>query len=302
MKRILFTLIVSFFLSLKAQASPVISSQEVDFDSPEGWGMSYMSSASLNLSNSFPDDHEFGKIIIDAEISSIPKLKKEQQRIGFGGFKYEDLNKSPAFGKAKLKLGFYFDSVLEFSLTPPIEINGAKPKNLYGVAISKKIFDDQINKLGLRLYSLTGGAFADVTCSKNVVSQPPFSEGNPSGCIGTSNDKMNFDHKGVEIIFARNISNNKFKPWIAVALTKIEPSVRIDAPLETIREIALVETKGTINTLSFGLNYELNKDWTLNLGSSYTPLDVNRQSPTGGNDNFWNLRIGASFKADSLFN
>ena len=101
--------------------------------------MSYMTAASLNLTDSFPRKLSFGELEISAEINSIPKLNSEQQKIGFGGLKYEDLNKSPVFGKAKIKMGFYYDSILEFSYTPSLEIKGAKPKDLYGFSLSKEL-------------------------------------------------------------------------------------------------------------------------------------------------------------------
>jgi len=300
-KRILFILIVSFFLSLKAQASPVISSQEVDFDSPEGWGMSYMSSASLNLTDSFPKPLELGELVISAELSTIPELNREQQKIGFGGFKYEDLNKSPLFGRGKIKVGFYRDWILEFSYTPSLEIKGAKPKNLYGLAMSKQIFKNDSVNLGLRLYALSGSAIADVTCSEAVVNQPLYSPGNPSGCIATSKDKIDLSHRGFELVLAQPQTDAKFKPWASIATTRIDPSVRIDAQLELTREIAFVETKGTLQTLNFGVNYQLSEDLMLHLGTSYTPLDVKRPNSVGGDDNFWNFKLGLSLKSDNLF-
>ena len=79
MKKIIFILVISFFTSSK------LSSEEVSFSSPEGWGMSYMSAASLNLSDSFPASLDLGELVITGEISTIPKLNREQQKIGFGG-------------------------------------------------------------------------------------------------------------------------------------------------------------------------------------------------------------------------
>ena len=107
----LFSLFISLFVALQVQT------EEVEFDSPEGWGMAYMSAASLNLTNSYIEPLEFGQVVISAEFSTIPKLNSEQQKIGFGGLKYEDLNKSPIFGRGKLKMGFYWDTVFEFSYT-----------------------------------------------------------------------------------------------------------------------------------------------------------------------------------------
>ena len=66
--------------------------QEVDFSSPEGWGMAFMTTSSQNLGQMPPHSVNIKDISISAELSSIPRLSKEQQKIGFGGFKDEDLN------------------------------------------------------------------------------------------------------------------------------------------------------------------------------------------------------------------
>ena len=292
MKNLFFSIFISLFVAFK------IHSDEVEFDSPEGWGMSYMSAASLNLSDSYIDSLEFGELVVSAELSTIPKLNSKQQKIGFGGLKYESLNKSPVFGRGKLKIGFYWDTIFEFSLTPSVEIKGAKPKDLYGFALSKELFENDNLNLGVRVFNLSGYAVADVTCSAEVVNQPLYTPGNPSGCIETSSDKIDLGHYGFELIMNPNIKNEKFKPWFSLTSSKIDPSVRIDAQLELTREIAFVETKGTLSTFTVGLNYSLSEKWILNIGTSYTPIDVVRPSPAGGNDNFWNFRIGVSFSTN----
>ena len=48
-------------------------------------------------------------------------------------------------------------------------------------------------------------------------------------------------------------------------------------------------------SLNLGLNYKLSDNWLLTLGTSYTPIDVRRPEMTGGNDNFWNIKIGLTF-------
>ena len=294
MKKYFIALIISFIFSSKLESS------NVDFDSPEGWGMSYMSAASLNLTDSFPRPLEVGEIIVAAELSTIPELTREQQKIGFGGLKYEDLNKSPVFGRGKIKAGFYRDWILELSYTPSLEIKGAEPNNLYGLAMSKQLVENEQVSFGMRLYMLSGSAIADVTCSQAVVNQPLYTAGNPSGCIATSKDKIDLGHQGIELVITNTETNAKFKPWVSIARTKIEPSVRIDAQLELTREIAFVKTKGTLHTLNLGMNYALSEDLTLHLGSSYTPLNVTRPSPVGGDDNFWNFKLGFSLKSGSL--
>ena len=281
-------LILALFFHLK------ISAERVDFTSPEGWAMSYMTAASLNLSDKFPEVLTLGQFNITAAISTIPELNEEQQRIGFGGFKSEDLNKSPAFGRGKITAGFYWDSIIELSWTPPLEIDGAKPEQMWGLAIAKQIYTNEVFNLGMRLYKFNGQATASVTCSEENVMQPLYSPGNISGCIGTSKDQIDMSHDGIEILFQRE-SSIGFKPWFSLASTRLKPSVQINAPLEFIQEEAFIETSGRLMTLNLGLNYKLSDNWLLNLGTSYTPIDVQRPEMTGGNDNFWNIKIGLTF-------
>ena len=285
-------IILLFFLSIISPQK--LLAEKVAFDSPEGWGMSYMTAASLNLSDKFPETLPLGQFNVSAEISTIPELNEKQQKIGFGGAKSEDLNKSPVFGRGKITTGFYWNSVIELSWTPPLEIGGAKPEQMWGLAIAKQIYTNNAFNAALRLYQFNGKATASVTCSEEMVMQPLYSPGNISGCIGTSQDKIDMSHEGVEILLERE-SSNGFKPWFSVASTRLTPSVRINAPLEFIQEVAFVETSGRLTTLTFGLNYKLSDNWLLNLGTSYTPIDVQRPEMTGGNDNFWNFKMGLTF-------
>ena len=288
MRKIILLLFLSIIFPQKLLAG------KVAFDSPEGWGMSYMTAASLNLSDKFPETLPLGQFNLSAEISTIPELNEKQQKIGFGGAKSEDLNKSPVFGRGKITTGFYWNSIIELSWTPPLEIGGAKPDQMWGLAIAKQIYTNNAFNAALRLYQFNGKATASVTCSEEMVMQPLYSPGNISGCIGTSQDKIDMSHEGVEILLERE-SSNGFKPWFSVASTRLTPSVRINAPLEFIQEVAFVETSGRLTTLTFGLNYKLSDNWLLNLGTSYTPIDVQRPEMTGGNDNFWNFKMGLTF-------
>ena len=285
-------IILLFFLSIISQQK--LLAEKVAFDSPEGWGMSYMTAASFNLSDKFPETLPLGQFNVSAEISTIPELNEKQQKIGFGGAKSEDLNKSPVFGRGKITTGFYWNSVIELSWTPPLEISGAKPDQMWGLAIAKQIYTNNAFNAALRLYQFNGKATASVTCSEEMVMQPLYSPGNISGCIGTSQDKIDMSHEGIEILLERE-SSMPFKPWFSVASTRLTPSVRINAPLEFIQEVAFVETSGRLTTLTLGLNYKLSDNWLLNLGTSYTPIDVQRPQMSGGNDNFWNIKIGLTF-------
>lgn len=269
--------------------------QEVDFGSPEGWGMAFMTTSSQNLGQVPPHSVNVKDISISAELSSIPRLSKEQQKIGFGGFKDEDLNKSPAFGRIRASIGLPWDLNAEISWTPPIQINNSKPDNLWGAAVSKPIINNEKIGLGLRLFLVRGGAIASVTCSEDNLNFDLYTPQNTAGCIALSDDKLKMDHEGIEI-FLSLTSSSAILPWISLASSNLDNSVEINAPLEVGRERATVYSSGTTQTISFGFTYDFNEDWSFNASSSYTPLDVRRPNYTSGNDNFWNVRFGLTMK------
>ena len=286
----LITLALLMFFS-----SIAYSDQKVDLDSPEGWAMAFMTASAQNLGQAPPHTLNVRDISISAELSSIPRLSKEQQKIGFGGFKDEDLNKSPAFGRLRANIGLPWNVDAEISWTPPLQINNSKPDHLWGAALSKPLFDNERISVGLRLFLLRGGVIASVTCSEDTINFAPYTLQNTSGCVGLSDDKLQMDHEGVEVFLSFN-NSSKILPWISLASTNIDNSVEIDAPLEVGRERASVYSSGTIQTLSFGLNYDIRKNWSLNAASSYTPLDVQRPNDSSDNDDFWNVRAGLTIR------
>ena len=286
----LITLALLMFFS-----SIAYSDQNVDLDSPEGWAMAFMTASAQNLGQAPPHSVNVRDISVSAELSSIPRLSREQQRIGFGGFKDEDLNKSPAFGRLRANVGLPWNVDAEISWTPPLKINNSKPDHLWGAALSKPLFDNERISVGLRLFLLRGGVIASVTCSEDTINFAPYTLQNTAGCIGLSDDKLQMDHEGVEVFLSFNNTSNII-PWISLASTNIDNAVEIDAPLEIGRERASVYSSGTIQTLSFGLNYDISENWSLNAASSYTPLDVQRPNDSSDNDDFWNVRAGLTIR------
>ena len=276
-------------------SSVAYSDQKVDLDSPEGWAMAFMTASAQNLGQVPPHSVDVGDLSISAELSSIPRLTREQQRIGFGGFKDEDLNKSPAFGRLRANIGLPWNLNAEISWTPPLQINGSKPDHLWGAALSKPLVNNEKIGIGLRLFLLRGGVTASVTCSADTISFAPYTLQNTAGCVGLSADKLQMDHEGVEVFLSFNNTSNII-PWISLASTNIDNAVEIDAPLEIGRERATVYSSGTIQTLSFGLNYDISENWSLNAASSYTPLDVQRPNDSSDNDDFWNVRAGLTIR------
>ena len=176
----------------------------------------------------------------------------------------------------------------------PFEIDGAKPENIWGFALSRKFIKGENVDLGIRMYISKGEAEADVTCSKDVVAIEPFTPGNLSGCIDISKDKLSIDHKGIEASLVFKNFGNGFIPWLSFASTQMDPSVKVDAPLKYGQELVNINSDGTTLTYSVGMDYALDRNKILSFATSFTPLDVNRPVELSDRDSFWNFKIGYS--------
>ena len=280
-----------------AAAQTVIGTQdEVSFESPEGWAMAYMTASSLNLGQTPPRSTAFGRVSFAAEMGTIPSLNEDQQKVGFGGFKDEDLNKSPVFGRARASLGLPLDFTAEVSWTPPLEIDGAKPDGLWGFALSRPLLDAGGWGLGLRVFAQDGEVRAPVTCSAEVAAQPPATEGNPFSCLAESNDRLVMDHYGAEVTLSLFELPLGLQPWVSVAVTRMDPFVQLEAPLVGSLNVSTIDSEGTAQTYSAGLIYRLSDSWHINVATSYTPLEAQRLPDNpGGQDSFWNLRLGLTW-------
>jgi hypothetical protein len=165
------------------------------------------------------------------------------------------------------------------------------PDHLWGAALSKPLFNNEKIGIGLRLFLLRGGAIASVTCSEDVIDSKVYTDENYVGCVGLSNDRLKMNHEGVEVFLSFN-NSSVILPWVSLASSNIDGSVEIDAPLFAGRETSTIHSSGSIQTLSFGFNYDVGENRRLSVSSSYTPLEVQRADDSSDNDNFWNLRVG----------
>ena len=126
--------------SLTAAAQPAIESTEtVARSSPEGWAMRYFAGTTLMTSFGAASLLEPWRGAVALELGGIPSLSEEQQRVGFGGFKQEDLNKSPVFGRLRGTLGLPGGWVAELGYTPQVEIDGTKARDLVAIALGKRL-------------------------------------------------------------------------------------------------------------------------------------------------------------------
>jgi hypothetical protein len=265
------------------------------FDSPEGWAMAHNLASALNLGTGPAEHRGVFSWKIEAELASIPHLSKAQQRVGFGGFKPEDMNKSPVFGRARVSVALPAAVTAELSWTPPLEIDGAKPESLFGLALERELVSVGPWSLGVRLHAVRGHASADVTCSRDVASQAPGSPSNLFGCSGPSVDRLRMDQQGAEVMLSRSLLDGRLQPFVAYATTHFRPFVEVEAPLFDSLHFWELQSSGSVDTLTLGARVAITPVWQSSVAFSYTPLSVIRpRMDNRQHDDFWSLRVSVA--------
>lgn len=294
MIRILAIPLASLFLCGVAAAQNALGDREaVDFDSPEGWAMARTTTATLNLGLAPPGDLEPWEIAVAAELASIPHVDTEDRRVGFGGTKFEDLNKSPVFGRGRLRLGLPAGFTVELSWSPPVEIDGVRPDGIYGLSLERPLYRSDRWGLGARLFAQAGHAEGDITCSEEVASREPGSDDNPFGCVGPSNDDIELDHGGLEVFASARLRDGRWQPFASLAVTRMEPEVQVHAPVFNTIDRSQLVTDGTVHTGTLGVAWNASRQWQATAAFSYTPLDARRPPDFDEeSDDFWSVRLG----------
>jgi hypothetical protein len=292
---------------ISAAISPVLLAQAPEsgydfeaFDSPEGWAMAYTLASALNLGSGPVEHRGLFTWKIEAELASIPHLSKEQQRVGFGGFKPEDMNKSPVFGRARVSLALPAAVTAEFSWTPPLELDGAKPESLFGLALERELVSVGAWRLGGRLHAVRGHVSADVTCSRDVASYAPGSPSNLFGCSGPSVDRLRMNQQGAEVMLSRSLFDGRLQPFVAYARTHFRPFVEVEAPLFDSTHFWELQTSGSVDSLTLGARATITPVWQSSVAFSYTPLSVIRpRMDNRQHDNFWSLRVSVARRSNN---
>jgi hypothetical protein len=133
-------------------------------DRPEAWAMNYVAASTFMTGSGATPTLAPWHWSIDAVLAHVPRLSEAQQRIGFNGTKVEDLNKTPVFGRARIMLGLPSGFVAEVGYTPPLQINGTKPRDLVAVAIGRRLSERGRFSVSARAFAQHGRVGGDITC------------------------------------------------------------------------------------------------------------------------------------------
>lgn len=281
-----------------ATAQTVVANHEhLSASRPEAWAMGHAGAATLFLGTSTPRETDPGTFTLGAELASIPHIDRADTRVGFDGTKFEDLNKTPVFGRARLGVGLPGGFTLELAYTPPVSINGARPDGIYGLALQRPLAEGRHWRLGARVFGQTADIRGDITCPADLSAEPVGGPGNPDGCRAPSDDRVGLDHYGAEIGVAFPLRNGSLEPFVSVAVSRLHARVQVNARVFEVLDHSTRTTNVTLRTLRTGLAWRASRDWLLSASADYTPLDVRRPPDREfDNDPFWSLRLMAEYR------
>ncbi len=260
--------------SLTVAAQPAIETTEsVARNSPEGWAMRYF--AGTTLMTSFGATHTIApwRGTIAVELGGIPSLSEEQQRVGFGGFKQEDLNKSPVFGRLRGSLGLPGGLVAELGYTPQVEIDGTKARDLVAIALGRRLVQEGAFSLSMRALGQVGKVQGDITCPAHIAGVADILV-NPVGCQAPSRDAFTTNHYGIDATIAWDAGDWKWHAGAGIARTRL--AVQVDAPLESVRDRTKLTSEGSLPWFTLGVRRAIDADWSVALEILHVPLEVRR--------------------------
>jgi len=291
MKRPIVVVFALTLLSGSAFAQPLIeATEELPFDAPESWAMKYYASLALLTGMGVPEAMGAGRIDLGFEGGFVPQLSEEQRRVGFGGSKVEDLNRTPFFGRVRGRIGLSETASLELAYLPPIEIDGTKP-HMFSVAVGRPFDVGETWKVGLRGYGHFGSIEGDITCSTEDL------EGsNPFDCQAPSNDDLSQRAYGVELTTGY-VSGGPLRPYIGLAFNYLDLEFQVDAVHSGIHDRTLQLTDGATVSLTGGATYAASEKWRITGELFYSWLSVARPPSTEStNDPLFNFRFLVSYR------
>lgn len=276
-----------------AAAQTVLDDEEIlASDRPEAWAMNYVVASTTMTAFGATPALAAGDWQIAADLGHVPRLSREQQQVGFGGEKAEDLNKSPVFGRLRFGVGLGAGFVAELGYTPPLTIDGTRTRDLVSLALGKRWWQSDAWSLSSRVFGQHGSAHGDITCPEDIAG--PFDdEANPFGCVQASDDRIALNSYGADV----TVAGNGAWAWHATAgVLRTEPRVQVDARVFTVIDNSRLVARGVLPYLAVGLGHDFGSRWRAVAELLHVPIDVQRTSGNVENDALTSLRVQLVYK------
>lgn len=259
-------------------------------EAPETWAMRYFASASLFTAAGTTEPSSRGAIDFGLETIWVPSLDEEQRRVGFGGYKEEELNRAPVWARLRASFALGAGFKAELGYIPPVDIDGVKA-NLISLALGRQLLEKGPWSLAARLHLQRGKAKGDFTCKEGKDHLFPPGPQNPFGCEAPSNDEVTLDSTGLELAASVELGGGKNTLFGAVSLNRLETEFQVDAFTFGFHDLSRLENEGNTVTYSAGATWTLGGRRSLALEALYTPLDVKRPDQEKESDSLLHARI-----------
>ena len=260
---------------------PVIDeTDELNFDDPQSWAMKYFGSVALFTPLGAPVVREAGSVDLALEVTQVPHLSPDERRVGFGGFKEEDLNRLPVFVRPRVAVGLPHRFAIEVGYVPPIEVDGIEP-NLLSLAVDHVFYVGRHWSFGGRLLGMVGEVKGDLTCSEEDASFPIGSPDNLFGCRAPSNDEARLDHLALRLGTGYQIGSAG-GPTLTFGAGAVRHDLefQVDAFTFSVHDRSLLVAEGTTWELDAGMAIPLGERTQLGFEVLWSPLDVVRPPKT----------------------
>lgn len=265
-------------------------------DRPEAWAMNYFAASTFMTAFGESPALAPGDWDVAAELGHIPRLSDAQQRVGFAGFKTEDLNRSPVFGRLRLTVGLPAHWFAEFAYTPPLTIDGTQPRHLVAAAVGRRVIERGGYTLSARIFGQHGEVRGDITCPDELAGVEDR-ELNPSGCQAASNDRFSLDHYGVELT-----SGWAAGPWhwhASLGAARTELEVQVDALSYGVRDRSRLVARDVLPFVAVGTSRDFGAHWRLGVEILHVPLTVAREAGESRDyDPLTSLRLRLRYRID----
>jgi hypothetical protein len=258
-----------------ALAQEVYREEEIlGSDRPEAWAMNYFNGATVMTAFGATPTLEPWQWQVSGELGHIPELSSSQRRVGFQGSKLEDLNKSPVFGRLRAQVGLPAGWVAELGYTPPLEINGARSRDLVAASIGRRLYEVQGYSLSARAFGQHGSVSGDITCPGELAGDPD-PERNPFGCQAPSDDRARLHHYGIDATLAW--TRHHWAWHVTAGALRSESDVQVDAYTFDLHDRSHLVSRGFGPTLAIGVTRDFGAHWTGAMEVLHVPLTVRRE-------------------------
>jgi hypothetical protein len=271
--------------------------ETLDFERPESWAMKYYASLALLTGMGAPLARAAGDIELGFEGGYVPQLSDVERRIGFGGTKLEDVNKTNAIGRVRGSVGLGEALALELAYTPPIAVGGARP-HIFALALGRPFELSPSWRLGVRGYGQIGRIQGDITCSTDEVAAGDDVDANPFQCVRPSEDESRQKVVGLELV-AGYEGRARLTPYVGIGLNYMDLEFQTNAVYAggLVEDHTVQRTSGTTVAATAGLTFAAGRRLHVTTELFYSWLNVARPpSATSANEGVLNGRVLLSYR------